>query len=82
MHDVVLNEFFMSKFEITNAQYCDYLDSACCAQLKVVSNVMTFLSGNVTFLKTATDCLLKPNGNMQHAAVSTIRIIASLGAIT
>jgi formylglycine-generating enzyme required for sulfatase activity len=28
LHDVLLDAFFMSKFEITNSQYCDYLNDA------------------------------------------------------
>jgi len=40
LHDVLLDSFFMSKFEITNQQYCDYLNSAYPAQLKVVGGVV------------------------------------------
>ncbi len=40
LHDVLLDSFFMSKFEITNQQYCDYLNSAYPAQLKVVGDVV------------------------------------------
>ena len=28
LHDVLLDAFFMSKYEITNSQYCDYLNDA------------------------------------------------------
>jgi formylglycine-generating enzyme required for sulfatase activity len=35
LHAVLLDAFFMSKFEITNQQYCDYLNSAYPAQIKV-----------------------------------------------
>jgi len=40
VHAVLLDAFFMSRFEITNQQYCDYLNSAYPAQLKVVSGVV------------------------------------------
>ncbi|MHC4676601.1 MAG: formylglycine-generating enzyme family protein [Planctomycetota bacterium] len=40
VHSVLVDSFFMSKFEITNQQYCDYLNSAYPAQLKVVSGVV------------------------------------------
>jgi len=40
IHAVYLDSFFMSKFEITNQQYCDYLNSAYPAQLKVVSGIV------------------------------------------
>jgi len=36
VHTVTLDSFFMSKFEITNQQYCDYLNSAYPTHLKVV----------------------------------------------
>ncbi len=37
VHTVTLSSFKMSKYEITNQQYCDYLNSAYPAQIKVVS---------------------------------------------
>jgi len=40
LHDVLLDSFFMSKFEITTSQYCDYLNTAYPAQLKVVGGVV------------------------------------------
>jgi len=40
VHTVLLDSFFMSKFEITNQQYCDYLNSAYPGQIKVVSGVV------------------------------------------
>ena len=40
VHTVTLDPFYMSKYEITNQQYCDYLNSAYPAQLKVVSGVV------------------------------------------
>jgi sulfatase modifying factor 1 len=40
VHAVLVDAFFMSKYEITNQQYCDYLNSAYPAQLKVVSGVV------------------------------------------
>ena len=35
VHAVLVDSFFMSKFEITNQQYCDYLNSAYPGQIKV-----------------------------------------------
>ena len=41
VHTVLLDGFFMSKYEITNQQYCDYLnDSNSLGQIKVVSGVV------------------------------------------
>ena len=40
LHAVLLDSFFMSKYEITNQQYCDYLNSAYPGQIKVVSGVV------------------------------------------
>jgi len=40
VHVVLLDAFFVSKFEITNRQYCDYLNSSYPAKLKVVSGVV------------------------------------------
>ena len=40
VHAVLLDSFFMSKFEITNQQYCDYLNVAYPAQIKVVAGVV------------------------------------------
>ncbi len=40
LHDVLIDAFFMSKFEITNQQYCDYLNSAYPGQIKIVSGVV------------------------------------------
>ena len=40
LHTVTLDSFDMSKYEITNQQYCDYLNSAYPAQIKVVSGVV------------------------------------------
>ena len=39
-HTVTLGSFYMSKYEITNQQYCDYLNSAYPAQIKVVSGTV------------------------------------------
>ena len=39
IHTVTLDSFYMSKYEITNQQYCDYLNAAYSAQqIKVVSD--------------------------------------------
>ncbi len=40
IHAVLVDAFFMSKFVITNSQYCDYLNSAYPAQLKVVGGIV------------------------------------------
>jgi formylglycine-generating enzyme required for sulfatase activity len=40
VHAVSLDSFFMSKYEITNHQYCDYLNAAYPAQIKVVGGVV------------------------------------------
>jgi len=41
VHAVLLDAFFMSRYEITNQQYCDYLNDAnSSGQIKVVSGVV------------------------------------------
>jgi len=40
LHTVTLDTFYMGKYEVTNAQYCTFLNSAYPAQLKVVSGVV------------------------------------------
>ena len=40
VHSVLLDSFFVGKYEITNQQYCDYLNSAYPAQLKVVGGII------------------------------------------
>ena len=40
VHAVLVDAFFMSTCEITNSQYCDFLNSAYPAQLKVVNGVV------------------------------------------
>ena len=47
VHTITLDSFFMSIYEITNQQYCDYLNSAYPAQIKVDSNVV-YASGDGT----------------------------------
>ena len=37
VHAVYVDSFYMSRYEVTNQQYCDYLNSAYPAQIKVVS---------------------------------------------
>ena len=44
LHPVLIDAFFMGKYEITNQQYCDFLNSAYPAQLKVVSGVVYAVS--------------------------------------
>ncbi len=40
VHAVMLDSFFMSRYEITNQQYCDYLNSAYPAQIKVDGGIV------------------------------------------
>ena len=40
VHTVTLSSFRMSKYEITNQQYCDYLNSAYPAQIKVDNGIV------------------------------------------
>jgi sulfatase modifying factor 1 len=40
VHTVTVDSFYMGKYEITNQQYCDYLNSAYPGQIKVVSGVV------------------------------------------
>jgi len=40
VHSVLLDAFFMSKFETTNQQYCDYLNSAYPGQIKVDGGIV------------------------------------------
>jgi formylglycine-generating enzyme required for sulfatase activity len=46
LHAVLIDAFFMSKFEITNQHYCDYLNSAYPGQIKVVSGIVYASSDN------------------------------------
>ena len=48
VHTVKLDSFYMGKYEVTNQQYCDYLNVAYPAQIKVVGGVVyaTDDSGN------------------------------------
>jgi len=46
LHAVLVDEFFMSKFEITNQQYCDYLNSAYPGQIKVDIGIVYAASDN------------------------------------
>ena len=40
LHAVLLDAFFMSQYEVTNEQYCDYLNSAYPGQIKVDGGVV------------------------------------------
>jgi len=44
LHDVLLDAFFMSKYEITNSQYCDYLNDANSLGLIEVRNGVVYAS--------------------------------------
>ena len=45
LHPVLIDAFFMSKFEITNSQYCDFLNSAIGTSI-YVSNGVVYGTGN------------------------------------
>ncbi len=47
LHTVLLDWFFMSRFEITNQQYSDFLNSAYPAQLKVVNGIVYASSDSI-----------------------------------
>jgi len=44
VHAVLVDAFFMSRYEVTNQQYCDYLNSAYPGQIKVVSDIVYALT--------------------------------------
>ncbi|MHC4216557.1 MAG: formylglycine-generating enzyme family protein [Planctomycetota bacterium] len=46
VHSVLLDAFFMSKFEITNQQYCDYLNSALGSGSIYLSSDVVYGTGN------------------------------------
>ena len=46
LHMVLLDTFFMSKFEITNSQYCDYLNSALDSGSIYLSSDVVYGTGN------------------------------------
>ncbi len=46
LHAVLLDAFFMSKFEITNSQYCDYLNSALDSSSIYLSSNVVYGTGN------------------------------------
>jgi formylglycine-generating enzyme required for sulfatase activity len=46
LHAVLLDAFFMSKFEITNQQYCDYLNSALGSGSIYLSSDVVYGTGN------------------------------------
>ncbi len=46
LHAVLVDAFFISRYEITNQQYCDYLNSAYPAQLKVEDGIVYASSDN------------------------------------
>ncbi|MHC4639004.1 MAG: formylglycine-generating enzyme family protein, partial [Planctomycetota bacterium] len=46
VHAVLLDAFFMSRYEITNQQYCDYLNSALGSGLIYISNSLVYGTGN------------------------------------
>jgi len=48
VHTVTLNAFFMGKYEITNGQYCDYLNSALSQGLITVRNGVVYETGSET----------------------------------
>ncbi|MCK5174060.1 MAG: SUMF1/EgtB/PvdO family nonheme iron enzyme, partial [Planctomycetes bacterium] len=44
VHAVYLDSFYMSHYEVTNQQYCDYLNSAYPGQIKVVGGIVYALT--------------------------------------
>ncbi len=48
VHTVTLDSFYMSKYEITNQQYCDYLNSALGQGLIVVTSGHVYKAGSET----------------------------------
>lgn len=46
LHAVLVDAFFMSKYEITNQQYCDYLNSALSSGLIYLSSDVVYGTGN------------------------------------
>ena len=46
VHTVTLDSFYMGKYELTNGQYCAFLNSAYSSELKVVSGVVYASSDN------------------------------------
>jgi len=46
VHTVTLDSFYMGKYEVTNAQYCQYLNSALDLGLVTVTNGVVYGSGN------------------------------------
>jgi hypothetical protein len=46
VHAVLLDAFFMSKYEITNQQYCDYLNSALVSGSIYLSSDVVYGTGN------------------------------------
>jgi len=48
VHTVTLDSFFMSRFEVTNGQYCQYLNSAYQQELITVINGIVYKAGSGT----------------------------------
>ncbi len=48
VHTVTLSSFLMSKYEITNAQYCDFLNSAYPAEIKVAGGGIVYAASDET----------------------------------
>ena len=48
VHTVTVNSFYMAKYEITNGQYCDYLNSAQSQGLIIVIDGVVYQSGTGT----------------------------------
>ncbi|MHC4346281.1 MAG: formylglycine-generating enzyme family protein, partial [Planctomycetota bacterium] len=46
VHSVVVDSFYMSRYEITNQEYCDYLNDANLAGLLKVDNGVVYASGD------------------------------------
>ena len=48
VHTVTLDSFYMGKYEITNQQYCDYLNSALAEELITVTSGLVYKAGSGT----------------------------------
>ena len=48
VHTVTLDSFYMGKYEVTNAQYCDYLNSANSQGLITVTSGAVYKAGSGT----------------------------------
>jgi len=67
VHTVTLDSFAMGKYEITNGQYCAFLNSAYPSQLKVVNGIV-YASGDTA--KSFNYCVISPSNPYTQIAFS------------